>query len=132
MTLTWFTVLVLVGCISLIASRLNLRRDFDDERRLQEAERKGLALLLGNLTPEQSQQYDRFGYFDVVGSKTGKCYRICHGTSRNVNELLDKNRLGPGRCFMPRGSLVAGDCMLAQKIMLENCEDQVLAVALRF
>jgi hypothetical protein len=38
--------------------------------------------VVGNLTAEQSQQYDRFGYFDVVGSKTGKRYRICHGTSR--------------------------------------------------
>jgi hypothetical protein len=89
-------------------------------------------LLIDNLTAKQSQQYDKFGYFDVVGSKTGKRYRICHGTSRNVNELLQHNRLGPGRCFMPRGNLVAGDCMLAQKIALENCEEEALKMALRF
>ena len=96
------------------------------------AERKGLQLLLENLSPEQSQQYDRFGYFDVLGSRTGKRYRICHGTSRNVNELVEENRVGAGRCFLPSGNLVAGDCMLAQKIMLENCEEEALRVALRF
>ena len=84
------------------------------------------------LSPEQSRQYDRFGYFDVLGSRTGKRYRICHGTSRNVNELVEQNRLGAGRCFLPSGNLVAGDCMLAQKIMLENCEEEALRVALRF
>jgi hypothetical protein len=130
--LTWFTVILLIACICLMASRLNLTRASHDLRRQEEAEAKGLKLLIENLTAEQSQQYDRFGYFDVVGSKTGKRYRICHGTSRNVNELLGQNRLGSGRCFMPRGSLVAGDCMLAQKIMLENCEGEALRVALRF
>jgi hypothetical protein len=130
--LTWFTIILLVGCICLMASRLNLTRASHDLRWQEEAEHKGLKLLLENLTAEQSQQYDRFGYFDVVGSKTGKRYRIRHGTSRNVNELFGQNGLGSGRCFMPRGSLVAGDCMLAQKIMLENCEEEALRVALRF
>jgi hypothetical protein len=130
--LAWFTVILLVACICLMASRLNLTRPSHNLRRQEEAESKGLKLLLDNLTTEQGEQYDRFGYFDVVGSKTGKRYRICHGTSRNVNELLEENRLGSGRCFMPRGSLVAGDCMLAQKIMLENCEEEALRAALRF
>jgi hypothetical protein len=91
-----------------------------------------LALLLDNLTSRQKEQYDRFGYFDVIGSGTGRRYRICHGVSRNVSELIDGNRLGAGRCFMPRGNLAAGDCMLAQKIMLECCEAEALRVALRF
>ncbi len=93
---------------------------------------KGRQLLLDNLTPKQNQQYGRFGYFDVVGSKSGKRYRICHGTSRNVYELLDDNQLGTCFCFVPSGSLVAGDCLLAQKIMLENCEDEALRIAERF
>jgi hypothetical protein len=130
--LTWLFAILLVAYILLIAGRLNLASVSRDLRRQEEAEAKGLKLLIDNLTAVQSQQYDRFGYFDVVGSKTGKRYRICHGTSRNVNELLEHNRLGAGRCFMPRGNLVAGDCMLAQKIALENCEEEALKVALRF
>jgi hypothetical protein len=67
-----------------------------------------------------------------VGSKTGTVYRIHHGTSRNVTELKN-DAPGTGRCFMPtKGELVAGDCMLAQKITLENCEEDVLRTALLF
>ena len=117
--------IILIGFICLIAARSTVGASLG-------AERKGLQLLLENLSPEQSQQYDRFGYFDVLGSRTGKRYRICHGTSRNVNELVEENRVGAGRCFLPSGNLVAGDCMLAQKIILENCEEEALRVALRF
>ena len=93
---------------------------------------RGRQLLLENLTPEQNEQYDRYGYFDVVGSKTGKRYRIHHGTSGNVHELVAEDQLGIGHCFVPSGALVAGDCMLAQKIMLENCEEEALRMAERF
>ena len=120
--------IILIGFICLIAARSTVGGKLGSP----EAERKGLQLLLENLSPEQSQQYDRFGYFDVLGSRTGKRYRICHGTSRNVNELVEENRVGAGRCFLPSGNLVAGDCMLAQKIILENCEEEALRVALRF
>ena len=129
--LTWLALVLLVGLLCWVA-RLSSILASNDERQQQEAEAKGLALLLENLDPRQREQYDRFGYFDVVGSETGRRYRICHGVSRNVSELFDDNRLGAGRCFMPRGNLAAGDCMLAQKIMLENCEEEALRVALRF
>ena len=120
--------ILLIGFMCLIAAQSTVGGKLGSP----EAEHKGLQLLLANLSPEQSWQYDRFGYFDVLGSRTGKRYRICHGTSRNVNELVEENRVGAGRCFLPSGNLVAGDCMLAQKIMLENCEEEVLRVALRF
>ena len=95
------------------------------------AEAKGLQLLLDNLSPQQRKQYDHFGYFDVLGSHTGKPYRIRHGASRNVTDLQHGD-LGTGRCFLPEGDLVIGDCMLAQKIALENCEEEVLRAAVRF
>ena len=120
--------ILLIGFLCLIAARSTVEGKLGSP----EAEHKGLQLLLENLSPEQSRQYDRFGYFDVLGSRTGKRYRICHGTSRNVNELVEENRVGAGRCFLPSGNLVAGDCMLAQKIILENCEEEALRVALRF
>ena len=37
-----------------------------------------------------------------------------------------------GRCFLPSGNLVAGDCMLAQKIILENCEEEALTSGAAF
>jgi len=89
-------------------------------------------LLLQNLTPEQKAQYAAYGFFDVVGSTGKGRYRIHHGTSRNVYALDEFGASTAGRCFTPRGVLPAGDCMLAQKIALENCEDDVLRVALRF
>jgi len=95
------------------------------------AESKGLTLLLSNLTAEQRYQYQTFGYFDALGSVTGKLYRIYQGKSRNVIEL-GSHRVAPGRCFMPQGDLVEGDCMLAQKIAIENYEEEVLKKALPF
>lgn len=97
--------------------------------RTRRAESKGLTLLLSNLTDEQRRHFQSFGYFDVTGSITGKRYRIYHGKSRNVVEL---GRARPGRCFAPQGDLVAADCMLAQKIAIENYEDEVLSKALPF
>lgn len=95
------------------------------------AESKGLSLLLSNLTAEQRRQYRTFGYFDARGSATGRHYRIYRGKSRNVIEL-GSHRLSPGRCFMPQGDLVEGDCMLAQKIAIENYEEEMLNKALPF
>lgn len=95
------------------------------------AESRGQRLLVSNLSEEQRRQYQTSGYFDAIGSVTGRRYRIHHGNSRNVVELGSR-RLGAGRCFAPQGDLVAGDCMLAQKIAIENYEDEVLKRALPF
>ena len=122
---------VALGCITWALSRFEFASPAATLVRHAEAEEKALKLLLGNLTPEQRQQYDAFGYFDVVGSMTRKPYRIYYGTSRNVVQLIE-GRPGPGRCFLPKGELAAGDCMLAQKIAIENFEEEVLSTALRF
>jgi hypothetical protein len=95
------------------------------------AERRGLRLLVENLTAEQRRQYQTCGCFDATGSVTGRRYRINHGVSRNVIEL-GTDHARSGRCFAPQGQLVAGDCMLAQKIAIENYEDEVLSKALPF
>ena len=126
--LGFFFAVLMVGSICLIARYAALV----DPGCSEQAELKGRQLMLENLTPEQKQQYDRFGYFEVIGSKTGKRYRICHATSRNVYEIVKQNQLGAGHCFVPSGTLVAEDCMVAQKIMLENREDEALRMAVRF
>jgi hypothetical protein len=122
---------VALGCIALALSQFEFARPAATLLRHAKAEQKALQLLLSNLTPLQRQQYHAFGYFDVVGSMTKTPYRIYHGTSRNVVELIDGRR-GQGRCFMPKGELAAGDCMLAQKIAIENFEQEVLNTALPF
>jgi hypothetical protein len=62
----------------------------------------------------------------------GRLQEDNHGTPLNVRELGANDRPHIGKCFLPEGGLVAGDCMLAQKIALENCEAAALRVALPF
>jgi hypothetical protein len=50
----------------------------------------------------------------------------------NVHELDEAGRPQMGWCFLPKGYLVAGDVMLAQKIALETSELSALKVAQRF
>jgi hypothetical protein len=97
-----------------------------------EREARGLELLKEWLTPEQIAQYDAKSYFEVTGCHSGKRYRISHGTSMNIHELDGAGRPRVGWCFAPKGYLVAGDVMLAQKIALETDERGALAVANRF
>lgn len=98
----------------------------------EEAQARGLALLRENLTPKQRKQYDEHQWFEVVGSDSGKRYRIYHGRQMNIHELDKKGQHAGGVCFLPQGNLVAGDCMLAQKIALETNEKKALKIANRF
>ena len=50
----------------------------------------------------------------------------------NIYELDGAGRPRVGWCFAPKGYLVAGDVMLAQKIALETDEDRALAAANKF
>ena len=84
------------------------------------------------LSPEQRRQFDDEGRFEVVGSRTGKRYRIFSGTCANVYELDAMGEAVMGLCFVPAGGLAMGDVMLAQKIALETCEAEALAKANRF
>lgn len=97
---------------------------------IQEA--RGLRLLRKWLSRCQQEQFDAEGYFDVIGCDTGRRYRIHYGSAMNVHEVDGKGHLKMGWCFVPHGSLVAGDVMLAQKIGLEAFECSVLASANRF
>lgn len=110
------------------------RAHFDEFAYLTEvgtraARDRGIRLLLRNLTPRQRTQYSRYGHFDVIGGKTGKSYRIRHGRLMNIDQLDKRGRRVCGWCFHPRGRLVAGDVMLAQKVALELFETEALATA---
>jgi hypothetical protein len=100
--------------------------------RSRSPEERGRRLLRQWLSPEQRAQFDALNYFEVVGSDTGRRFRIQYGSAANVGELNEAGRLIMGWCFVPRGQLVPGDVMLAQKIALETNETAALAVANRF
>jgi len=105
--------------------------------RLREASRpkkevRGLTLLRQWLSPDQLSQFDRYEHFEVVGCQTGRRYRIRYGTATNIYELDEYGHPKEGWCFVPLGSLVAGDVMLAQKIALETDELNALQVAKSF
>jgi hypothetical protein len=95
-------------------------------------EGRSLQLLRDWLSPAQQEQFASKGYFEVVGSDSGKRYRIHAGASANVCEIDERGLLQDGLCFMPMGALPIGDVMLAQKIALETRECEVRVVARRF
>jgi len=97
-----------------------------------QAEAKGLRLLKENLTPIQRRQFETRGCFEVRGGETGRRYRIRRGLQMNVEQLDHKGRPVCVLCFVPEGSLVAGDVLLAQKLALELFETDTLSAANKF
>jgi hypothetical protein len=93
------------------------------------AERRGVALLRSWLTPEQAEQWDTCGSFDVIGCDTGRRFRITRGTAMNIHELDADGGTAAQWCFAPEGKLATGDVLLTQKIALETMEQQALALA---
>jgi hypothetical protein len=92
---------------------------------------KGISLLRSWLSPEQAKLWDTHRHFEVVGSDTGKRYRIRFGTAMNVEELDSSGNIIVQWCFAPEGPLVVGDVLLAQKVALETMEREALAAANR-
>jgi hypothetical protein len=107
----------------------SFRRLYNGLRVRNSAEDRSRRLLRRWLTPAQRMQLDTSGFFEVVGSATGKRYRIYFGTVANIHELDETGRPTTGWCFAPQGYLASGDVMLAQKVALETDEPGALAVA---
>jgi hypothetical protein len=93
------------------------------------ANKRAVALLKENLTSVQFGQYLKRGCFDVIGGRTGNHYRISRAASMNVSQLDPNGQCLRRLCFHPRGGLVEGDVLLAQKVALESFELDALAVA---
>jgi hypothetical protein len=98
----------------------------------KEAQERGLRLLEENLTSAQREQLAKYRYFDVIGGRTGRRYRIRYGRQMNIDQIDRNGGRICGWCFVPQGRLVAGDVMLAQKVALELFEPEALKVARRF
>jgi hypothetical protein len=125
-------ILALLGTLLLSALSLVVARSSSSNRSFRfETEARALALLKSWLSPKQRASYERFRYFDVIGSDTGTRYRIHHGTQTNIEELNSTGHHVCKWCFVPDGDLVAGDVMLAQKVALETNERGALSVAHR-
>jgi hypothetical protein len=120
------------GALNRLARMMGFgRRTHIFETDAGKAAKRGAHLLEENLNPAQRQQYTKHRYFDVIGGKSGKRYRIHHGCSMNIDQLDKNGKRVCGWCFYPRGGLVAGDVMLAQKFALELFETEALHVANR-
>jgi hypothetical protein len=119
---------------SALASIARKMQAFRERVQIKEdmAEARGLALLREWLSEEQRRQFDASKAFEVIGCDSRKRYRIRHGTGTTVHEIDDDGRPIMGFCFVPTGSLVPGDVMLAQKIALETNERAALAIANKF
>jgi hypothetical protein len=117
-----------------LAASLHKLRAWWEKRKAREEIRRvrGLTLLREWLSPAQKAMFDATSCFEVIGSDSGKRYRIYHGTAGNVHEIDDAGRPVMGLCFVPSQALVAGDVMLAQKIALETNERAAWAVANKF
>ena len=104
---------------------------FSEEHRPSQlrSEERSQDLLRQWLSPDQAEQYDRCQLFEVVGSHTGARYRICYGTTMNIEELAADGCVTRRWCFAPEGALAIGDVMLAQKVALETFELDALAIA---
>ena len=94
-----------------------------------DAEKRGRRLLEEWLSPAQLEQYRRYHHFEVIGSHSGRRYRIRQGRQMNIDELDSRNKSTAVWCFLPQGRLPIGDIMLAQKIALESDEHHALAIA---
>jgi hypothetical protein len=94
-------------------------------------DQKADALLKEWLSPEQRATLESYGHFEVRGSHTGKCYRICRGRNMNIEELGKNGAQVAVWCFGPAGHLPLGDVMLTQKLALETNEQAALRVANR-
>jgi hypothetical protein len=100
--------------------------------RSAEIEARSLKLLKEWLSEDQRRCFEQRGYFEVIGSDSGRVYRIRRARQMNVKQLDASGKPICGWCFLPDGNLAAGDVMLAQKIALETDERGAIAVANRF
>jgi hypothetical protein len=96
------------------------------------ANQRGIDLLLENLTARQREQYRARQHFDVIGGQSGKRYRIWRRPYPNVEELDAYGQRAYIWCFQPKGALVLGDVLLAQKTALELFECDAIKIANRY
>jgi hypothetical protein len=96
------------------------------------ANSKSIALFKQWLSPDQLAQFEKDRFIEVIGSASGRRYRIKEAPMQNVYEIDRDGREIMGYCFGPEGAFAVGDVMLAQKIALETNELAAMKVAHKF
>lgn len=102
------------------------RKHREENKRV--AEERALQLLLENLDENQKAVYKSTKAIPVK-AKSGCFYRINKGRAANVEQVDEKGIRLKKLCFHPTESVPDYDTMLAQKLMLECCEEEVLRIA---
>lgn len=97
------------------------------ERERDEATARATELLRDVLDEEQEAELITHARFHVRSQK-GKLYRIRRGWSHSV-DLIEDGKIAGTYCIHPREAIPTEDSMLAQKLMLENAEDEFLRIA---
>lgn len=98
----------------------------------QQANERAQTLLLSFLSAEQREQFERDGYFHVIGSAGGR-YRIRRGSVGNIDWYHEGgNEWGGSLCCHPMDAyLPPGDIMLAQMLALTTDEPGFVRLANR-
>ena len=100
----------------------------EQERKKQNAQKRALELLQQILTETQLVAFEKDQCIPV-DAPSGKKYLIKRGRVGNVFSIKDGKPV-ERYCIHPSDYEIPDeDCMLAQKLMLENCEEEFLRIA---
>jgi hypothetical protein len=132
-SVVWFTIPPASGWTAIqTAVETPEQREARRERKRQkvDAERRARRLLFAHLDKLQRHVYKSLGYFFVVGGDTGRKYRLRYGTIRNIDVMCaDGRTVDRVLCCHPADDVPNEDSLLAQKVMLERCEREFVAMA---
>jgi hypothetical protein len=93
----------------------------------KEAEKRALELLRSCLTPYQLKHFIKHNSIPVT-TKKGNLYVIQKGVAGNIKKMI-QDKAVESLCCHPNYDFPTEDCMLTQKLMLENDEDGFRKIA---
>lgn len=93
------------------------------------AYKRSFELLESWLSESQREEFKRNGAFTVIGSGSGKRYKIRQMLAYGILAIDEYDKPLREYCVVPEGDLALGDIMLAQKIALETDEWRTLKIA---
>jgi hypothetical protein len=100
--------------------------------RIKAASDRARELLLSKLSPEQRESFTKNKWFIVEGGLTKTKYRIRSSTYAGNIDVLDvANNVAYRLCVHCSSTIPLEDHLLAQKIMLELAEDDIVRLANR-
>lgn len=104
----------------LAARRHNELVMMEEARKVHQAKRRALGLLLGLLNQEQRQEFQSCRYFHVIGGRTGTRYRIRVASFANIDVLDPSGSPMYRLCAHPAGDIPVYDVMAAQMLHLQD------------